>query len=506
MKVITPPIFLFLAITASLVGEVHVYEYPEVIVEGDLGVNKRSDLYTVEVNQDGNWQTAYVMYDKNQEWHHRSLKANPDHHWTNFSFSGKVKVKVSKLRNGIVEACTIYPRRKAVEAKIVDGSAEFEIDEEQLPLQIWVDVDGPEKDVLLIFADPIEQNVPQTEDEHTIVVHTSDSVETVRQKLQGSAKTIIFDKGIHRWGDATDNTYAGYKLPVLDHKEIYIPGGAYIIGSFDATGPEGDWHIHGRGVISACGKERLPSAKAIPWSLIYSRHTEARGQIIDGIVSICPPHFNLTLRGECVIKNVKMFGWWHQTDGVITGNNSQVLNCFYKVMDDFIKVYRENCYFENNTMFHGHNGAPFQFAWSNQHGDNNLMKDTYIIHSHQKKAVKEINNTTLINVRKGKTDAVSENNTWDGIYIDNGCNGFLGMNGNGGIFRNFTIKNVVLNSGMKDKPQFSRSYMVDGTFENIVIKNMIVDGHRITGTHPTEDRPEEGKLWVEGDTSALVFK
>ncbi len=497
--------FAVFGLGVTVWGDVAVYSYPDVLVDGDLGINRRSELYRVLVSQDGEPREAYVMYDWNQERHHGgNLKANPDHHWTNFSFSGEVEVVVERLDGVPIEACTIYPLKKAVSARVENGRANFTIRDDQLPLQLWVDVGGPAMQVLLIFADPEETDVPDLQDPAVTVIQPGDSIESVYAALEGPSSTIVFKPGIHRWGDRTDRDYPGYRMPILEGKRIYIPGGAYVIGTFEATN-QSHWKVYGRGVISACGLERLPGPESIPFSMVHGTGETEIDQVMEGFVSVCPPHFNLTVRGQCVIDNVKMFGWWHQTDGTVTGDRSIVRNCFFKVMDDFIKVYSDHCYHENNTMFQGMNGAPFQFSWSNQNGDHNVMKDTYIVYSGFKQP-RPIHNTTVINARRGRKGNVTENNLWDGLYIDNGCHGFIGLNALGGTYRHFTIKDVELRSGTHGEAQFGRSYLVDGDFEDIRIINMTLDGNPVVGTDPKQDKPEEGLLWVEGEASALSFK
>ena len=70
---------------------VNTYSYPELICKSNHGENSRSTLYGVKVTQGEVSNVAYVMFDKNQE-AEGNLAANPNNHWTNFSYSGNVIV------------------------------------------------------------------------------------------------------------------------------------------------------------------------------------------------------------------------------------------------------------------------------------------------------------------------------------------------------------------------------------------------------------------------------
>jgi hypothetical protein len=369
-----------LIVSNSIVSaQVWVYDYPDTLVNTNNALHKRSTLVKVEVEQEGEMYESFVMFDKNQ---HPSgnLAMNPDNHWTNFSMKGSVKVHVTRMDNQQFTFCTIYPTKKGITPEINGNVATFTIEEEDLPLQIYLEMNNMGNNAVLIFADPEEDDVPDMNDTDQVeVIYTTDDIQTVRSKLQNNKIYKHFEKGIHQWGSVTGPAYAGYKLPISAGKKIYIPGGAYVVGSF--SGNVSNYKIYGRGIISAAGKDMIPGVSGIPYSLVQGDGDNNTGIVLNGFVTLCPPHFAITVRGKVDINNVKMMSWWHSTDGIVTGHNSTVKNCFFKVMDDFIKLYSDNCYYENNTMFHQVNGAPFQYSWGNQHSKNNLIVDTYIINS-----------------------------------------------------------------------------------------------------------------------------
>ncbi len=440
-----------------------------------------------------------------------NLSASPHTHWTNFSFSGKVTVEVTNL-DGPIESVELYPAKKAPVAKIKGNTASFTLDSDTglIPLQLYLRINKDRENPLLIFADPPEKNVVTRKNSSWVeIVHTSDDIRTVRNKLTSKKPFVVFEEGIHQWGKKKSNEYAGYRLPYVSRKRIYIPGGAYIIGTFDGENVH-DAKIYGRGVLSGCGKDRLPGLPAIPYSMIHQTG-EASKQLIQGIVTTDAPHFHLTFRGQVTIDNVKMIGYWHQTDGTVTGDNSVVKNTFMKTNDDYIKLYSDNSYHENNTMFHQVNGAPFQFCWGTQNGDNNVVKDTYIIFSSYGKGDNVKKNTAVINARNGP-QKLTENNTWDGIYIDNGCHKLIGLDAQGekeSVFKNFIIRNVYLNTGFADAPQDGASYLRDGTatnFINIRFENLVIDGKPVTASTSKPDEDGDGNLWCPEGGEYLVFE
>ena len=496
-------------------GDLETYSYPETIVpdtvvfdEGDAHTvsNKRSTRYSIEITQAGITKAAYVMHSPNP-FISGSLSPAPDNHWANFSFDGTVTVTITRLGSNIT-SCELFPLRKGHTATIAGNQASFTLNESDLPLQLYAKINGETNHSLLIFADPLETDIPDRSDTSNVeIIRTTDGISTVRNKLNSAKTYAVFEEGIHEWGPAQGVSYPGYLLPYVSNKKIHLPGGAYVIGTFNGNNVSNS-KIYGRGVLSACGKNRLSSSDAIPYSFVTS--TSNGPETVEGIITTDPPHFHLTYRGEVRIDNVKMLGWWHQTDGIVTGDDSTIYNCFIKTNDDYMKLYSENVHCRNTTMFLQTNGAPFQFCWSSQNGDNNLAEDTYIVQSIFNSGNNTRQNTAVINSRYG-SGAVSENNQWDGIYIDNGCQKLIGLNAenkSGTIFRNFTIRNVFLNSGDKSEPQDGGSYLENGNasnFDGVHFENLIVDGDPILASNGGADSPNDGSLWYTNGGGFVTY-
>ncbi|MEH0152743.1 hypothetical protein V6R21_02345 [Limibacter armeniacum] len=501
-------LFMLLLVGMPLLvqAQLEVYSYPDKIIDANKGYNARSALYQVFVSEGNASKEAYVMYDRNQAAYRKNLSRNPDNHWTNFSHGKEVTVTVVK-KEGDIRSCTVYPLKKGIQATVINGKATFQIPASKTPLQVFVMLDSNPAEPLFIFADPLEEDVPDRKDIAQVeVIRTTDKIEMVRKKLNSAKPYAVFEEGMHQWDGGSHMQYEGYKMPIRSGKKIYLPGGAYVVGSFSGESQQ-DFKIYGRGVLSGCGLQVIEDVSGIPYSLVYQTGEESTGTV-EGIVTICPPHFAITGRGKLDVFNVKMLSWWYSTDGTIVGDNSKNYDCFFKVNDDAMKVYSQNCHYRNNTIFQQVNGAPFQFCWSKQNGDGNLMEDTYIVYSVYRTSFhKFTSNTAVINCLKG-SGKVTENNTFDGIYIDNGCHRLIGLNTeneSNSIFRKIKIRNVALNAGLNSQPQAAASYLVNGTAQNydISIENLTVDGHPVTETETGKD--DAGKLWVAENGELLKF-
>ena len=499
MKLSTILGVVMLLFCTALLAETHVYTYPDVIVNTNDGLNKKSDQYSVTVSQGGTTKSCYVMYKQNQN-PEGNLANNLNDHWTNFSYDGTVTVTVEKI-GGTISSCIVHPKKKGIEATISGGKASFQVPEDLAPLQLYAEVDGKPKDALLVFCDPLETDVPNRSSSDVEIINTTDDIATVKSKLNNS-KTVVFEEGIHIWNGGNGNSYEGYKMPLKSNKRIYIPGGAYVIGSFSGDNIA-NTKIWGRGVISQSGKNRLSQSVSIPYSAVYVTGN-GNGHELEGVHIVDMAHFAITYRVTANIENVKIMNFWHQTDGVISGDDSRITNCFFKVMDDGVKLYSQRMYVENATHFPQVNGAPYQFCWGAQNGDDCTVINTYIVSCSFKPSLTGTSNTAVINGRNGPGANVETNgHTFDGIYIDNGCHRLIGFEGQG-IYKNWTIKNVEINTQDRT-PQHSYSYLYQGNYQNWVIENLFVNGVPITGADPNSENTAAGKIWMKGSLQNVKF-
>lgn len=309
---------LFLISCQSAFAEVQTYNVPAEIAKGNSFIYPSKE-YQVELIRDKTYQPfVYTM----NAMHTTNVSKTTG--WVNFSFSGKVKVRVTKT-NGSIEFCQILPKNKNIKVSIKGNVVEFELSEYghySVEFQKGIVIDHP----LLIFANPLEKVVPSKSDPNT----------------------IYFGDGIHEIGD---------KYVIPSHKKVYISGGAYIKGQFYAENGE-DISVSGRGIISG----ENYSARTANHMLVFKNVNQVK---LEGITIIHAPRYMISVTGQNThIDNVKMLGWWFSTDGVSAGENSVIENCFFKVNDDAIKLYSSNTIARKNVIWQMENGAPFMISWN----------------------------------------------------------------------------------------------------------------------------------------------
>jgi hypothetical protein len=299
-------------------AEVVVYTVPETLKKGNSYIYESKE-YRVEVVQEKVYQPfVYCM----NALHKTNVSKTTA--WVNFSFSGKITVKVTKLQ-GKIDFCQVLPRSKNILVTIQNNQVIFDITQHghySVEFQKGIVIDDP----LLIFANPLETNVPE----------------------KGDPNVIRFEEGYHEIGN---------KYVIPSHKKVYISGGAYVKGQFFSDNVA-DVSITGRGILSG---EDYPARTAD--HMIVLRN--AQNTYLEGITIIHAPRYMVSISGNnSHIDNVKMLGWWFSTDGISAGENTVIENCFFKVNDDAIKLYSSNTVVKNNVIWQMENGAAFMISWN----------------------------------------------------------------------------------------------------------------------------------------------
>ncbi len=269
-------------------------------------------------------------------------------HWGHFSFQGKVKVTVQVNKDIEGKEIKVYPSRHNIKVTKQDTNCfSFVLDR---PGQFSVEIgeDGY-KEGLLIFADPMETDVPADLPKWK-VIEKGDKTLFSTLSVQDSA--LYFKKGVHDIGV--------YKIP-SNIKRIYLEGGAWVFGSFIMDGKAcSNVKIYGRGILSGA---RLHLRE----SHMVEAKNGADGIIVDGIVIADYSFFAVRLLGtDNEVSWTKIVGGWiYNCDGIAAYANSTIRNCFIWANDDNIKIYRDNIVVEDVVCWQLDNGAIFQLNWSN---------------------------------------------------------------------------------------------------------------------------------------------
>lgn len=393
----------------SLQAEIITYK-PSGNISGNNPFVMPSTEYRVELVQDGMTSECFVYMMNAMHYTNNSLTTS----WVNFSFTGRIKLRVYPLK---AEAgyCSILPSSAGIRAAVFSQYVEFEIDR---PGQYSVEFEQGIKILhpLLVFANPPEKHIPSEDD----------------------PGTIYFGPGLHEIGES-------YFVP--SGKTVYIHGEAYVKGQFVSENTS-DVKIIGRGILSG---EDYPARSAN--HMITFNNT--KNVLIEGITIVHAPRFNIRSTGlNQVVRNVKMMGWWFSTDGVVTGENGIVEDCFFKVNDDAIKVYNNNTLVRRCVIWQMENGAPFQIGWG---GD-----------------------TDVANFTVYDCDVIRVEHEWDNENLAVFC----AIHGGGAHKRHFVFDNIrIENTGWRvfhiiTKPNRwanwnpERGYISDIVFRNIRVSGM----------------------------------
>lgn len=313
-KIVLSLLFAFFgALGNNAMGKVEVYPMAEGI--------SRSALFEIEVFDSGEYLDSPV-YTEMAQWKTNRCKTTS---WTSFATDTMPKLRI-KTRTYKAGSCRVLPRRHNIDCKVLNDS----VVELQLPgpgqysieFETGVVIEHP----LLVFVDnyPLDRPSPDTPD------------------------MVVFKTGIHEIGD-------NYRLK--SNQTVYLEPGAYVKVQFVAENEE-NITIMGQGILSG---EEYPARSHNHMITLHN----CNNVLVEGITVINAPRFCVSLTGyNHICRNLKMMGWWFSTDGIGIGSNSLVEDCFFKVNDDAIKLYRSNTVARRCVIWQMENGAPFQIGWN----------------------------------------------------------------------------------------------------------------------------------------------
>ena len=458
-------------------GKYAVYSYPDVIVDSPEGALKRSGFYTVELRQNENNSEVYVMQDANT-----FVLENPgnaqgklmtrNNHTANFSFSGSLQVVIKRKDGKSMQGSVVYPKQKGYDYFVEGKSLVINLSSWAY---LYVEVPDLQKEPLFVFADPWETDVPDKSASE--VLNPGMDIKALKSAIENTDKEVVyFEEGVYDFGPEIGKDYQGFQIPLRSDKKYYLPGGAVVIGSFYSKGGVSGHKLYGRGVVTACGKGRLGSDKAIPYNLYFAG--AGKKNVVEGIHFNNPAHFCVLSRGELKTQYVKMFGWHHQTDGWGAGDDSVLKDCFIKVNDDFIKIYRDNMAVKNVILYKQINGAGIQLGWGSYGAASHCtVEDLYVVKDDEK-TPGVTSNTAVINLVNNEGSLI-ENIHFKNIYLENRVQRLLGLSGRGGELNDLFFENVYVQKGTYSNENYIATR--DKTrFSNLRFKNLYYGKKKIT--------------------------
>jgi len=293
--------------------------------------------------------------------------------WANFSFNKEVTIEVKVIDAGKVPVdanVKIFPTRYGITPSVSGNVVTFTMTQ---PGQCSVEIGANGyKNGLMIFANPMETDVPDLEQDasYAVLEHaTTASIAGVPASKTG----IYFKAGVHDIGL--------YTVPT-NIKNIYIEGGAWVYGAILISGTRNnaDVKIFGRGTLSS---GRLKYREAYCIGTPQDGSTAADRITIDGITVADPKYFAVRLigRNNTVAWTKVIGGWVYNCDGIAAFAGSTVKNCFSWANDDNLKVYRDNITVEDLVLWHLNNGAAIQMGWDGAQATDVTIKRVDLLHS-----------------------------------------------------------------------------------------------------------------------------
>jgi hypothetical protein len=347
-------------------GEPRLVTYP-----GPDGI-EASPMYAVTVQQQDRSQPSFVYYTTAKK---TDTNIEKDTSWTSFSFRGRVTVHVTAL-DADATGCIVRPTSAAIHTTFADGTCTFSLTRPRnVSVEFAPNTTNPVLHPMLVFANPLEADAP---DPHGPgVLYLQPGSHEIPQELAdaGDPDVLYFAPGVHD---------IGALVPLRDDETIYLAGGAWVRGTFKATGPVHNFTIRGRGVLDGSFLDTgdQTANKGQP-GMIDIADQSSSTLLVEGITLANAVRFNVRALGKyTTIENVKIIDWWYSSDGMVGGNSSLLENNFIKVNDDSIKLFWGDTVARHNTIWQLENGAPFMISW-NIHVDSRRFHvyDNDVIHA-----------------------------------------------------------------------------------------------------------------------------
>jgi hypothetical protein len=481
----------------------------------------KSDRFAVRLSQNGSTQSSFVYQSDNNadpSWSGTRDYMQTANHWTTFSFDGSVDVEASRLDGNTVHTCIVRPTALNIQVRIKGNTCRFTLEQ---PAKVSVEIDENEsisadinqigqitkqivKHPLFVFADPLETAPPKASD----------------------PGVLYFGPGIHR---------IGKQYPLANDTQVYISGGAYVIGTFISAQPNpSNITISGRGILS--GIELTETAtEHDQWrnhSIDFSSGSHGRELKIEGITITDPLRSCILSYNPINIQNVKLFSWNHRNDGITAGDNSLVEDNFIKAQDDNIKLYYSNQIIRRNVIWQQVSGAVFKFAW-NLAGtaQGNQVTDIDIIHSDvftdyapgETDRPDMYSTNAIFSAMGFQKDAAFQNNSFNRIRIEEKnilrlmslrmASNHSGISGStvwgdqdptaSKLIDNLTFNNIQL-AGLPYK-QSTLYGNAGGKIRNLSFANLSIKGTVVASKAALSSRIDGIGLLIDGDVSNITF-
>lgn len=264
--------------------------------------------------------------------------------WTSFDLTGPTEVRIRRVGRPIASA-TVRPRSAGIEPDLVDGELVLRLDQ---PRKLAVECDGDLTDVLFIFANEPESELPSAD---------RDDV-------------VWFAAGVHEVG----KWYA-----LEPGKTYYLAPGAFVKGSFIGGGD--GTRIMGRGVLSGAAYQWPGRQQERSPDRVDLVHLEGDELDLSGITLVDSPYYVVRTRGKrCRFRDLKVLAWYDNTDGISAGPGARIDNCFIRAADDLFKPFVDDTRITRCVLWDDKASA-FCLTWNaRRDSGNSIVRDCDVIH------------------------------------------------------------------------------------------------------------------------------
>jgi hypothetical protein len=432
--------------------------------------SKESGLYLVEVLINDQWINAhayqYTRLSIDSNWHGGYY---PWVHWATIGISENTKASIRVTRrsrpwgNDPFTSVELQPSRYNIAPSWNSDFITFEMEQNQ---KVYVKINNQDHDTLFIFANPLKPPVPE------------------------NAK--YFGPGVHNIG-------ADYEL-MPDEKDVYLDGGAWVIGSLDITGVQAEKvRILGPGVLSG-EFEVWENLKELPWEDTFPYmmiHTDLGispdfDVMITGITIVGSPFYNLSfysLVNSKRVDNIHILSpWTGNTDGLNLANRAHVTNTFVFNNDDTIlaeylydgNIFVSDCVLAGRNPFligYGYfgSGSPFHAT----------IKNCDLI-------LQESREPFRAQVDGKSSDIIVDNQTYENIHIDGNVQRLVYLsiedtewgasNPAQGNITEIIFKNITV-TGNQSLKSVIRGKDTNNRIDNILFEDLVIGGIKITNNN-----------------------
>ncbi len=371
--------------------------------------------------------------------------------WTSFDVHGPCEIRIRRPNRPVADA-VVRPLATGISPRIENGDVVLRLDQ---PRKLCIECDGDLTDVLFLFANAPETEVPSPHDPNV----------------------VWFGPVIHEIGKF-------YQLqPATTY---YLAPGAFLKGSLSGGGP--GTRVIGRGVLSGADYK---------WPGHLQEHNAARVDLVcvtggdlefRGITLVDSPYYVVNVSGaNNRFSDLKVLGWYNNTDGISTGPGARIDNCFLRLADDAFKPYVSDTRITRCVLWID-KAVPFQLTWNAQHDSGgSVVRDCDVIHhepfcSWQNEwtgaivrswhgGAAHIHDILFEDIRvEGKSQCLIE------LFLRR--NPWSPQEGEWGRFSRLTFRNCCL----EETPRFrSRilGYDAEHPIEDILFENLVIAGQRI---------------------------